>query len=101
MLTEEIYTWIFFDENYILAGNDSVAHILDYEGNVKAEYADVGMGFRNGRLLVDDGWGVYLIEEETLTACTGYLKKLFGFECGQRTFWNKSGTYLIIWEGEQ
>jgi len=100
ILTEEIYTWIHFDRNYILAGNDDFAHILDYEGNIKAQYADVGTGFRNGKLLVFDGKGLFFIDEDSLTACTGYVRKIDDIYCEQRSFWSDDGAYMIIWEGE-
>lgn len=69
VLTEEIYSWITFDETYILAGNEQFSHIFDYEGNLLAEYEQMGTAFVDGTLIVYDGSSAYLIDE-TLTKCT-------------------------------
>lgn len=101
ILTEELYTWIQFDETYILAGNERFAHILDYEGKVKAEYKDVGSVFWNGKLLVYDGTGVFLIEENDLSVCSGYLMKMDGAYCGVQSICGGDGVYLFLWEEEE
>ena len=72
VLTEEIYTWLAFDTNYILAGTDDFAHILDYEGNVLKEYKDMASAFVNGKLMVSDGHDVFMIDEN-LEICSGSL----------------------------
>lgn len=100
ILTEEIYTWIQFDETYILAGNERFAHILDYEGKVKAEYTDIGTVFQDGKLLVYDGKGVFFIEESDLSVCTDYLMETDSAACGVRTIWGPDGVYLMDWEEE-
>lgn len=72
ILSEEIYQWINFGENYIIAGNNSFSHILDYEGNVLAEYKDVAYPFVDGRTLVCDETGAFYIDEE-LNRCSDYV----------------------------
>ena len=71
-LTEEIYYWVEFGEKYVTAGCDAGVHILDYEGNVLAEYKDVSGSFINGRMLVQDETGVYFIDEN-LKKCSEYI----------------------------
>jgi len=100
ILTEELYTWIQFDETYILAGNERFAHILDYEGKVKAEYTDIGTVFQDGKLLVYDGKGVFFIKESDLSVCTDYLMETDSASCGVRTIWGPDGVYLMDWEEE-
>lgn len=71
-LTEEIYQWIRFDTKYIIAGNNSFSHILDYEGNVLAEYKDVAFPFVDGKTLVCDDTGAFYIDEN-LCKCSDYI----------------------------
>ena len=33
------------DENYILAGNETLSHVLDYEGNVLNEFINMSNAF--------------------------------------------------------
>ena len=73
-LTEEIYQWIRFDTKYIIAGNNSFSHILDYKGNVLAEYRDVAYPFVDGKTLVCDETGAYYIDEN-LYKCSDYVLK--------------------------
>lgn len=72
VLTPELYQWIRFDETYIIAGNNSFSHVLDYDGNVLAEYKDVAYPFVDGKTLVCDDTGVFYIDE-TLSRCSDYL----------------------------
>lgn len=72
MLTEELYQWIDFGEKYIIAGNNSFSHILDYEGKVLAEYLDVAFPFADGKTLVCDEKGAFYIDEE-LQRCSDYV----------------------------
>ena len=100
ILTEELYTWIQFDETYILAGNERFAHILDYEGKVLAEYMDISPAFWDGKLLAYDGTGVFLIKESDLSVCSAYLMKMNGAYCGVQSICGQDGVYLFLWEEE-
>ena len=100
ILTEELYSWIEFGERYIIAGNGTFAHILDYEGTVLAEYVDVAGTFENGRTLVYDGTGVYCINEE-LEQCSDYI--ITGeniFYCQPRTVVAREFCYMFEWLSE-
>lgn len=73
-LTEEIYSWVEFGEDYITAGQEDGVDILNYEGEVLATYQDASGHFVNGRMLVYDGTGVIFIDEN-LQACSEYIVK--------------------------
>lgn len=73
-LTEENYYWVVFDDLYITACAEEWVEILDYSGNLKAKYVDAGGRFINGKMLVYDGAGVYLVNEK-LEKCSEYLVK--------------------------
>lgn len=95
ILSEEIYRWIDFGEKYIIAGTDYFVHILDYEGNVLAEYEDVGAPFVDGKTLVCDGVGVFFIDEN-LNRCSEYLAKNVDY-CYPRSYRKGNQEYLVIW----
>jgi len=86
VLTEEIYTWITFEENYVLAGNETLSHILDYDGTVLNEFADMSTAFVDGKLFVYSGIGVYAmdgernIDENSLMRNCYYLAPGFVFD---------------------
>ena len=94
-LTEEIYQWIDFGDTYIIAGNNSFSHILDYEGNVLAEYYDIAFPFVDGRTLVCDGIGAFFIDE-TLEKCSGYVMKGVDY-CHPGYIRKGDKHYLIQW----
>ncbi|MBP3610909.1 MAG: hypothetical protein J6J42_11310 [Lachnospiraceae bacterium] len=94
-LTEEIYLWINFGENYIIAGNHSFSHILDYEGNILAEYQDISFPFVDGKTLVCDEKGAFFIDE-TLQPCSGYVMKEVDY-CHPGYIRKGSRNYLIQW----
>ena len=71
VLTEEKYYWVEFGEKYMTAGSEDAIEILDYDGNVLASYWDVGGRFVNGKMVVSDGAGVWLIDEN-LEPCMDY-----------------------------
>lgn len=93
-MTEEIYTWITFEENYILAGNENTAHILDYNGKVLKEYKDMATAFVGGKLVVYDGKDVYLLDE-TLKECSGPIVSDISF-CMPGAVWKGITGYLIL-----
>lgn len=98
-LTEEIYQWIYFDTKYIIAGNHSFSHILDYEGNVLAEYHDVAYPFVDGKTVVCDDTGAFYIDEN-LRKCTDYVMKNVDY-C-QPDFVCKNGKfYWIKWKDKE
>lgn len=72
VLTEELYYWVEFEENYILGGSDNGVDILDYSGNKLQNYPQVSGEFVNGRMLVRDENGIYFIDEK-LEKCSEYL----------------------------
>lgn len=94
-LSEEIYRWINFGEKYIIAGNYSFSHILDYEGNVLAEYRDIAFPFVDGRTLVCDETGAYYIDEN-LEKCTEYIMKKVDY-CHPNFIRKGADCYLIKW----
>lgn len=71
-LTEEIYSWVEFGENYMTVGHDEGVDILNYEGEVLATYRDAGGQFVNGKMPVQDENGVFFIDEN-LQACSDYI----------------------------
>lgn len=97
VLTEEIYTWMSFEENYIIAGDDSensFAHILDYKGNVLREFKDAANNFWKGKLVVDTGEGVYLLDEN-LEICSDCLAEEVDF-CQTGFLWKDRAGYMIL-----
>lgn len=94
VLTEELYTWISFTEDYILAGNEQYAHILNYKGEVLKEYLDAASDFVNGKLVVYDANGVYLIDEN-LEACSGILMTSADY-CMPGFVWKGFNGYVIL-----
>lgn len=94
-LTEELYQWIKFDDTYIIAGNDSFSHILDYEGKVLAEYQDVAFPFVDGRTLVCDATGAFYIDE-MLQPCSGYVMKDVDY-CHPGYIRKDGKNYLVKW----
>lgn len=95
-LTEEIYQWINFGETYIIAGNRSFSHILDYEGNVLAEYEDVAFPFVDGKTLVCDETGCFFIDEN-LQKCSGYIMKDVDY-CYPNFIRKGNEFYLVRWK---
>lgn len=73
-LTEEIYYWVEFGENYMTAGHDDGVDILNYDGEVLGTYWDVSGNFVNGKMLVYDETGVVFIDEN-LEICSDYIVK--------------------------
>ncbi|MBO5352906.1 MAG: hypothetical protein J6A77_06370 [Lachnospiraceae bacterium] len=97
VLTEEIYTWMSFEENYIIAGDDgenSFVHILDYKGNVLKEFKDAANNFWKGKLVVDTGEGVYLLDEN-LEICSECLAEEVEF-CQTGFLWKDRAGYMIL-----
>lgn len=72
VLTEELYYWVEFDENYILGGGDAGVDVLDYSGNKLHTYQQVSGSFVNGRMLVRDENGIYFVNGQ-LEKCSDYL----------------------------
>jgi len=72
VLTEELYTGVEFEENYILGSGDNGVDILDYSGNRLQSYLQVSGEFVNGRMLVRDENGIYFINEK-LEKCSEYM----------------------------
>ncbi|MGN0505108.1 MAG: WG repeat-containing protein [Lachnospiraceae bacterium] len=101
VLTEEIYRWFDFGEKYIIAGNGTFSHILDYEGNVLAEYVDVAEPFDGDRTLVYDGEGMFFLNEK-LEQCSDYIMtgKRLSY-CEPRMVVTKDSYYFIQWLPEQ
>lgn len=95
MLSEEIYQWINFGENYIIAGNNSFSHILDYKGNVLAEYRDVAYPFVDGRTLVCDETGAFYIDEN-LQRCSDYVMEDVDY-CHPGYIRKNGKNYLVKW----
>ena len=93
-LTEEIYTWMTFEENYILAGNETTGHILDYNGKVLKEYVNIASDFMNGKLVVYDGKDVYLLDE-ALEVCSGPITSDISY-CMPGGVWKGLTGYLIL-----
>ena len=96
-LTEELYEWIDFGEKYIIAGNSSFSHILNYEGEVLAEYYDVAFPFVDGKTLVVKFTGQAYYIDEDLCYCTHIVKEdvYFGhinYVCSE------NGNFLIQWK---
>ena len=98
VLTEELYSWISFEENYILAGSTSGAHILNYEGEVIKEFEDMAPRFVNGTLVVCDDQGVYLLDEN-LEPCSGILATNVNY-CMPNFVWKGLSGYLILDESK-
>lgn len=94
VLTEEIYTWLNFDEKYIIAGGDGFAHIMDYDGEVLKEFVDAAYSFWNGVLVVNTGDGVYLVDEN-LEICSECLAEDVAF-CSIGSFWKDRAGYMIL-----
>ena len=100
LLSEEIYRWLNFGDTYIVAGNERFAHILDYGGNVLAEYRGIAYPFINGKTLVLDDTGVFFIDE-TLKPCTGYIMKDVSYIRANNYIYKDGEHYLITYpEGE-
>lgn len=95
-LTEEIYTWTTFEEDYILAGNraEGFGHILDYNGTIVKEYADIASGFMNGKLVVYDGKDVYLLDKN-LEVCSGPVTSNINY-CMPGFVWKGLSGYMIL-----
>ena len=62
VLTSKEYTWMNFNKNCIVAGDDTTSHILDYNGNILKTFNDIDVNEYNGKRLVYDGVGVYYID---------------------------------------
>ena len=99
VLTEELYMWMDFGEKYIIAGNDDFSHILDYEGNVLAEYKDVSYPFVDGRTLVTDETGCFFIDE-ALNPCSGYIMENVDY-CFPGYIRKINNNYLVKWIGKE
>ena len=95
-LTEEIYSWITFDENYILAGNETVSHVLDYEGTVVNEFINMSNAFVDGKLLVYSGVGVYVMDEERNIDKKSLMRNCFNL--GPGYIWDGNWGYMIYEE---
>ncbi len=98
VLSEEMYSWITFDETYILAGNELFSHIYDYQGNLLGEYKETGTAFVDGTLIVYDGNSAYLIDE-TLTRCTQDI--VTGVDFCQPGFIASEGKRYLIYRQEE
>lgn len=93
-LTPELYQWITFDEKYIIAGNNSFSHILDYDGTVLAEYQDVAYPFVDGKTLVCDDIGAFYIDEN-LCRCSEYIMEQVDY-CHPNYIRKEDKFYLIL-----
>ena len=96
ILSEEIYTWITFGENYILAGNESLGHVLDYEGKVLKEFANISSDYVGDKLILYSGVGVYLMDEELNIELDAILKT--AYYLGPGYVWDGSRGYMIYQE---
>ena len=96
VLTEEIYTWITFDENYILAGNETLSHVLDYDGTVLNEFVNMSTAFVDEKLLVYSGIGVYVMDEERNIDKNSLMRNCYYL--GPGFIWDGSCGYMILQE---
>lgn len=96
ILSEEIYTWMTFSDNYILAGNETLGHVLDYEGKVLKEFADISSDFVDGKLIVYSGVGVYMMDEKLDIDLDAIMKD--AYYLGPGFVWDGTHGYMILQE---
>lgn len=96
VLTEEIYTWITFEDNYILAGNETLSHVLDYDGTVLNEFINMSNAFVDGKLLVYSGVGVYVMDEERNIDKKSLMRNCYNL--GPGYIWDGNRGYMIYEE---